>query len=56
MKIGVPAEIMNSEGRVALSPAAAQALVDDGHEVLIQCNWRNKCPSKQILWRPSKQA
>ena len=36
MKIGVPAEIMNSEGRVALSPAAAQALVDDGHEVLIQ--------------------
>lgn len=36
MRIGVPAEIMNNENRVALTPSAAATLIADGHEVLIQ--------------------
>lgn len=33
MRIGVPAETKNHEGRVALTPAGAHALVERGHEV-----------------------
>ncbi len=36
MKIGVPGEIKNQEGRVALTPAAVAALVQSGQQVLIQ--------------------
>ncbi|MFC4242037.1 alanine dehydrogenase [Gryllotalpicola reticulitermitis] len=36
MRIGVPTEIKNSEGRVALTPAGVDALVTHGHEVRIQ--------------------
>ncbi|MDJ0707153.1 MAG: alanine dehydrogenase [Leptolyngbyaceae cyanobacterium MO_188.B28] len=36
MRIGVPKEIKNNENRVALTPKGAKALVNDGHEVLIQ--------------------
>ncbi|WP_293770992.1 alanine dehydrogenase [uncultured Corynebacterium sp.] len=36
MRIGVPAEIMNNEKRVALTPHGVSTLVGDGHEVLIQ--------------------
>ena len=36
MKIGIPKEIKNNESRVALTPAGAQALVECGHEVLVQ--------------------
>jgi alanine dehydrogenase len=36
MKIGVPKEIKNNENRVALTPAGAHALVQQGHEVFIQ--------------------
>lgn len=38
MRIGIPREIMNSEGRVALSPSGAAALVAAGHEVLVEKN------------------
>ncbi|KPM49324.1 alanine dehydrogenase [Jiulongibacter sediminis] len=36
MLIGVPAEIKNSENRVALTPAGVAELVKNGHQVLIQ--------------------
>ncbi|MGP5496967.1 alanine dehydrogenase [Corynebacterium flavescens] len=36
MRIAVPAEIMNNENRVALTPTAVATLVKDGHEVLVQ--------------------
>ena len=36
MIVGVPKEIKNTEGRVALTPAGAKALVLDGHRVLIE--------------------
>jgi len=36
MIIGVPREIKNREHRVALTPAGAQQLVKDGHEVRVQ--------------------
>ena len=36
MKIGVPKEIKIRERRVALTPAGAAALVENGHEVFIQ--------------------
>ena len=36
MKIGVPKEIKDKENRVALTPAGARALVEAGHEVLVQ--------------------
>ena len=36
MRIGIPTEIRPREGRVALVPAAASALVQAGHEVLLQ--------------------
>ena len=35
MRVGVPAETKNHEGRVALTPAGAHALVERGHEVRI---------------------
>lgn len=36
MRIGVPREIKEEEHRVALTPDGARALVEDGHEVLIE--------------------
>lgn len=36
MRIGVPTEIKANENRVAIVPGGVQALVADGHEVLIQ--------------------
>ena len=36
MIIGVPKEIKTNENRVALVPAGAEALVSDGHEVLVE--------------------
>ncbi|UCD69192.1 MAG: alanine dehydrogenase [Betaproteobacteria bacterium] len=36
MKVGVPKEIKNHEYRVGLIPAGVQALVERGHEVLVQ--------------------
>lgn len=36
MRIAVPAEIMNNENRVALTPSSAATLTADGHEVYIQ--------------------
>ncbi len=36
MRIGVPKEIKALEGRVAIVPGGVQALVSDGHEVVIQ--------------------
>ena len=36
MRIGIPKEIMNMEGRVALSPLGAGTLVADGHEVIVE--------------------
>lgn len=36
MLIGIPKEIKNNENRVALTPAGVQALVKDGHQVLIE--------------------
>lgn len=36
MRIGISAEIMNSESRVAGTPASVSTLVQDGHEVFIQ--------------------
>ena len=36
MRIGIPKEVMNMEGRVALSPAGAGTLVADGHEVVVE--------------------
>ncbi len=36
MKIGIPKEIKDQEGRVGLTPAAAGILVEQGHEVLVE--------------------
>ena len=36
MIIGVPREIKRNENRVALVPAGAEALVADGHTVLVE--------------------
>lgn len=36
MRIAVPTEVKNNEERVALTPSGADALVRDGHEVLVQ--------------------
>ena len=36
MKIGVPKEIKDNENRIAMTPAGVEALVADGHEVLVQ--------------------
>jgi alanine dehydrogenase len=36
MKIGIPKEIKNQEGRVALTPAGARSLAEAGHEVWVQ--------------------
>ena len=36
MRIGVPTEIKNNENRVAMTPAAVDALVRRGHEVTLQ--------------------
>ena len=38
MKIGIPKEIKNNEHRVGLSPSGVHALVDQGHEVLVETN------------------
>lgn len=36
MRIGIPKEIKDQEGRVSLAPAAAGTLVERGHEVLVE--------------------
>ncbi|MCH9729368.1 MAG: alanine dehydrogenase [Actinomycetia bacterium] len=36
MRVGVPTELKNNEYRVAITPSGVAALVDRGHEVLIQ--------------------
>lgn len=36
MRIGVPTEVKSNEYRVSVTPAGAAALIQDGHEVLIQ--------------------
>src|SRR5699024_11237325 len=36
MRIGIPAEIMNRESRVAATPASVSSLVQDGYEVFFQ--------------------
>ncbi|MEJ9184924.1 alanine dehydrogenase, partial [Bacillus cereus] len=36
MRIGIPTEIKNNENRVAMTPAGAVHLVQNGHEVFVQ--------------------
>lgn len=36
MIVGVPSEIKSGENRVALTPQAVEALVDDGHKVVVE--------------------
>jgi alanine dehydrogenase len=36
MRIGVPKEIKDNENRIAMTPAGAATLVQDGHEVMVQ--------------------
>ncbi len=36
MKIGVPKEIKNSEGRVAMTPDGVRQLIQSGHEVVVE--------------------
>ncbi|HEC2177007.1 TPA: alanine dehydrogenase [Staphylococcus delphini] len=36
MRIGIPKEIKNNENRVSLSPSGVHALVEAGHEVLVE--------------------
>lgn len=36
MIVGVPKEIMNNEYRVAMVPAGARALIENGHQVLVE--------------------
>ncbi|MGZ9849349.1 alanine dehydrogenase [Macrococcoides caseolyticum] len=36
MLIGIPKEIKNNENRVALTPGGVHALVDNGHEVIVE--------------------
>ena len=38
MKIGLPKEIMTSEGRVALIPETCRRLIDSGHVVYVQAS------------------
>ncbi|MBT2618880.1 MULTISPECIES: alanine dehydrogenase [unclassified Bacillus (in: firmicutes)] len=38
MRIGIPKEIKNNENRVAITPAGVVALVNAGHDVLIEMN------------------
>jgi alanine dehydrogenase len=38
MLVGVPKEIKNNENRVAMTPAGVDALVEDGHKVLVETN------------------
>jgi alanine dehydrogenase len=38
MRVGIPKEIKNLENRVAAVPAGVKALVDAGHEVLVETN------------------
>lgn len=38
MRVGIPKEIKNNENRVAITPAGVVALVNAGHEVLIEMN------------------
>ncbi|UCZ55312.1 alanine dehydrogenase [Bacillus shivajii] len=38
MRIGVPKEIKNSESRVALTPAGAMNLINEGHQVVVETN------------------
>ncbi len=38
MRIGIPREIKNNENRVGLSPSGVHALVEAGHEVLVETN------------------
>lgn len=38
MRVGIPREIKNHEHRVALTPAGAACLVQEGHEVWVQCS------------------
>lgn len=38
MLIGVPKEIKNNENRVAITPAGVQAMVNNGHQVIIEHN------------------
>src|SRR5699024_7548796 len=38
MRIGIPAEVMNRESRVAATPATVSSWVQDGHEVLFQAS------------------
>ncbi len=38
MIVGIPKEIKNNENRVAITPAGVAALVQNGHEVLIETN------------------
>ncbi|MFM1653140.1 alanine dehydrogenase [Brevibacillus sp. B_LB10_24] len=38
MIVGVPKEIKNNENRVALTPAGVTALVQNGHQVLVETN------------------
>jgi alanine dehydrogenase len=43
MIVGVPREIKSREYRVGLTPAGARALVEDGHEVLVETNAGSGC-------------
>ncbi|OGD44689.1 alanine dehydrogenase [Candidatus Azambacteria bacterium RIFCSPLOWO2_02_FULL_46_11] len=36
MKIGIPKEIKNGEGRVALTPAGVKKLTAEGHIVFVE--------------------
>lgn len=36
MLIGIPKEIKNNENRIALTPGGVHALVDNGHEVIVE--------------------
>ncbi|EKU50215.1 alanine dehydrogenase [Staphylococcus massiliensis] len=36
MRIGIPKEIKNNENRVGLSPSGVHALIEQGHEVLVE--------------------
>ncbi|SHL05283.1 alanine dehydrogenase [Desulforamulus aeronauticus] len=38
MIVGVPKEIKNNENRVAMTPAGVKAMIDNGHQVIIENN------------------
>ena len=42
MRVGIPTEIKNNEGRVAITPAGVHELVAHGHEVFIQAGAGSK--------------